>query len=318
MIRFGAPSFFSSIATVVAREIKHCIPVCAQLLSKVFFETLKIALLAPPWHWLSESHEIIPFRIALSPLKRPAPSSLSSAANMPSSTIGAIDASAFNCIPDTIRAFRNGEFVVVLDDPGRENEADLIIAAEAITTEQMAFMIRHSSGLICAPILPQRTLALQLPQMVEHNEDPRTTAYTISIDAADASVTTGISAHDRALTCRVLASDTATPASFRRPGHVFPLRAKAGGVRQRRGHTEAAIDLCRLAGKKEAAVICELVDDGEEIPGRPVMLQPGMLRGEACVAFARKYGLMVCTIADMVAHLEKTEGKLAVNVNGST
>lgn len=177
----------------------------------------------------------------------------------------------------------------------------------------MAFMIRHSSGLICAPIPPQRTLDLDLPQMVAHNEDPRATAYTVSVDAADPSVTTGISAHDRALACRALADERSTPASFRRPGHVFPLRARPGGVRQRRGHTEAALDLCRLAGKKPAAVICELVDDGAEVPDQAVREEPGMLRGEACVAFARKWGLKVCTIADMVAYLEKTEGKLEVN-----
>lgn len=202
---------------------------------------------------------------------------------------------------------------MVLDDPGRENEADLIVAAESITTQQMAFMVRYSSGLICAPILPQRTKELDLPQMVENNEDPRTTAYTISVDAADPSVTTGISAHDRALACRVLADESATPASLRRPGHVFPLRAKIGGVRQRRGHTEAAIDLCRLAGKKPAAVISELVEDGVEVEGQAVREEPGMMRGEACVAFARKWGLKVCTIEDMVRYLEKTEGKLAVN-----
>jgi len=229
---------------------------------------------------------------------------------MPSSRI---EATAFDNIPDVIEAFRDGQFVVVLDDPGRENEADLIIAAEAITPQQMAFMVRHSSGLICAPILPQRTLDLDLPQMVQHNQDLRTTAYTISVDAADPSVTTGISAHDRALACRALADDASTVASFRRPGHVFPLRAKPGGVRQRRGHTEAAIDLCRMAGKKPAAAICELVEDGIEVPGQAIREEPGMMRGEACVAFARRWGLKVCTIEDMVQYLEKTEGKLEVN-----
>ncbi|KAM7191587.1 DHBP synthase RibB-like alpha/beta domain containing protein [Rhypophila sp. PSN 637] len=228
-------------------------------------------------------------------------------------TASRIDSAQFDSIPDTVEAFRNGQFVVVLDDPGRENEADLIIAAEAITPEQMAFMVRHSSGLICAPILPRRTKELDLPQMVENNQDLRTTAYTISVDAADPSVTTGISAHDRALACRALADESSTPASFRRPGHVFPLRAKPGGVRQRGGHTEAAIDLCRLAGKKPAAAICELVEDGVEVPGQAVRQEPGMMRGEACIAFARKWGLKVCTIEDMVQYLEKTEGKLAVN-----
>ncbi|KAB5583141.1 DHBP synthase RibB-like alpha/beta domain-containing protein [Coniochaeta sp. 2T2.1] len=229
---------------------------------------------------------------------------------MPSSTI---DPSKFDSIPDTVAAFRNGEFVVVLDDPGRENEADLIIAAESVTTEQMAFMIRHSSGYICAPILPDRTKTLDLPQMVTHNADPRVTAYCVTVDASDATLTTGISAHDRALTCRTLAADDATPDSFRRPGHVLPLRSKQGGVRERRGHTEAAIDLCRMAGKRPAAAICELVEDGREVAGSAVLLDPGMMRGEACVEFARRWGLRVCTIADMVEYLEKTEGKIAVN-----
>lgn len=211
----------------------------------------------------------------------------------------------------------NGEFVVVLDDPNRENEADLIIAAESVTAQQMAFMVRYSSGLICAPILPQRTLDLDLPQMVSHNEDSRGTAYTISVDAADASVTTGISAHDRALVCRVLADEKTKPSDLKRPGHVFPLRARPGGVRQRRGHTEAAIDLCRLAGKKPAAVISELVDDGREVEGQAVREEPGMMRGEQCVAFARRWGLKVCTIEDMVKYLEEKEGKL-VDVNGSS
>ncbi|KAK4666099.1 3,4-dihydroxy 2-butanone 4-phosphate synthase [Podospora pseudopauciseta] len=239
---------------------------------------------------------------------------------MPSTTtaVDNIDSSQFDSIPDTIEAFRNGEFVVILDDPSRENEADLIIAAESITTQQMAFMIRHSSGLICAPILPDRCSSLDLPQMVTHNQDLRTTAYTISVDSADPSVTTGISAHDRALVCRQLADPASTPETFRRPGHVFPLRAREGGVRDRRGHTEAAIDLCRLAGKKPAGVISELVEDGIEVEGRAVREEPGMMRGQACVDFARRWGLRVATIADMVEYLEKTEGKLVKEgVNGT-
>jgi len=174
-------------------------------------------------------------------------------------------------------------------------------------------MVRHSSGLICAPMTPQRTDALSLPQMVERNADPRGTAYTLSVDAEHPSTTTGISAHDRALTCRVLAAPDSTPDSLRRPGHVFPLRARPGGVRQRSGHTEAAVDFCRLAGKREVAAICELVDDGREVEGRAVMAEPGMLRGEGCIAFARKWGLKVCTIEDLIAYLEKTEGKLEAN-----
>lgn len=204
----------------------------------------------------------------------------------------------------------------MLDDPGRENEADLIIAGEDVTTEKMAFMIRHSSGYVCAALPAQRTVDLDLPQMVQRNADPRVTAYTVTVDAEHESLSTGISAHDRALTCRTLADPAATPASLRRPGHVLPLRAKPGGVRARRGHTEAAVDLCRLAGKGPAAAICELVEDGEEVPGQALRNAPGMLRGEGCIAFARKWGLKVCTIADMVTYLESTEGKLGVNGSG--
>ncbi|KAI1846009.1 hypothetical protein JX265_000934 [Neoarthrinium moseri] len=233
---------------------------------------------------------------------------------MPSSTV---DKSQFDSIPDTIAAFRDGEFVVVLDDPSRENEGDLIIAAQAVTTEQMAFMVRHSSGLICAPLPAALTESLDLPQMVPNSQDPRGTAYTLSVDGADPSISTGISAHDRALTCRMLAAPAAKPADFRRPGHVFPLRARPGGVRVRPGHTEAGVDFCRLAGLPEVAVICELVEDGDEVAGRAVRSEPGMMRTEGCVAFAKRWGLKVCTIEDLVAHIEKTEGKWAP-VNGSS
>lgn len=179
----------------------------------------------------------------------------------------------------------------------------------------MAFLVRYSSGYVCAPITPALTEFLNLPQMVQHSEDVRGTAYTISIDAADPSVTTGISAHDRALTARLLADPKSTPASFRRPGHVLPLRARPGGVRARRGHTEAGVDFCRLAGKPEVAIICELVEDGNEVSGSAVLENPGMMRGEGCIDFARKWGLKVCTIEDLVTYLEKTEGK--IDSNGS-
>ncbi|EFQ30223.1 3,4-dihydroxy-2-butanone 4-phosphate synthase [Colletotrichum graminicola M1.001] len=227
---------------------------------------------------------------------------------MPSSTI---DQSKFDSIPDAIEAFRNGEFLVVLDDPSRENEADLIIAADALTTAQMAFMVRHSSGYVCAPLAPALLDRLALPPMVAANEDPRGTAYAVSVDAADPAVTTGISAHDRALTCRALADPRSRPADFRRlsQGPAAP----PGGVRERPGHTEAAVDLCRLAGKPEAAAICELVDDGRPVDGAALHEDAGMMHGEQCIDFARRFGLKVCTIADLVAYLEKTEGKLAVN-----
>ncbi|KAK7892916.1 3,4-dihydroxy 2-butanone 4-phosphate synthase [Exophiala xenobiotica] len=222
----------------------------------------------------------------------------------------------FDSIESTIEAFRNGEFIVVLDSQDRENEGDLIIAAQDITTEKMAFMVRYTSGLICAPITAKLAHELELPQMVVDNEDPNRTAYTISIDSNDASVTTGISAHDRALTCRTLASSKATAASFRRPGHVFPLKARDGGVLERTGHTEAAVEFCRLAGKAPAGVICEMVDDGEQIQGQAAMREPGMLRRDACLEFGRNWGLKVCTIEDLVEYVKHEKGLSANGVNG--
>ncbi|KAK5058484.1 3,4-dihydroxy 2-butanone 4-phosphate synthase [Exophiala sideris] len=199
----------------------------------------------------------------------------------------------FDSIESTIEAFRNGEFIVVLDNEARENEGDLIIAAEDITTEKMAFMLATK---------------LALPQMVVDNEDPNRTAYTISIDSNDESITTGISAHDRALTCRTLASAKVSADSFRRPGHVFPLRARDGGVLERTGHTEAAVEFCRLAGKASVGVICEMVNDGESVEGQTIMRDPGMMRRDACLEFGRKWGLKVCTIEDLVEYVEKEKG----------
>ncbi|KAJ2901641.1 dihydroxy-butanone phosphate synthase [Zalerion maritima] len=235
---------------------------------------------------------------------------------MPASTT-LLDESNFDSIPDTIKAFRDGKFIVVLDDPTRENEGDLIISAKSITPNQMAFMVRHSSGYVCAPLAPQICDRLHLPPMVSRSQDPRCTAYTVSVDASHPSVTTGISAHDRAFACRTLANPGAKAEDLRRPGHVLPLKAKQGGVRERRGHTEAAIDFCRLAGHEEAAVICELVDDGTPSPDKAEHENPGMLRGEGCLAFSRKWGLKVCTIADLVAYLEKHDAKQD-SVNGTS
>lgn len=223
----------------------------------------------------------------------------------------------FDSIESTIEAFRNGDFIVVLDSQDRENEGDLIIAAQDVTTEKMAFMVRHTSGLICTPITSQLATKMELPQMVTDNEDPNRTAYTISIDANDETVTTGISAHDRALTCRTLASAKASAESFRRPGHVFPLRARDGGVLERTGHTEAAVEFCRLAGKARVGVICEMVDDGEQVPGQTAMREPGMMRRDACLEFGRKWGLKVCTIEDLVEFVDK-EKKVGAHANGVT
>ncbi|KAF3388818.1 3,4-dihydroxy-2-butanone 4-phosphate synthase [Penicillium rolfsii] len=218
-------------------------------------------------------------------------------------------AQQFDTIEDTIAAFKNGEFIIVLDSQDRENEGDLIIAAESITAAQMAFLVRYTSGLICAPIPPTIATRLALPQMVAENADPKGTAYTITIDASDPSVTTGISAEDRALTCRTLASPDAQIDSFRRPGHIIPLQARAGGVRERKGHTEAAVDFCRLAGKAPVGVIAELVEAGEVVEGvAEIRGNNGMMRRDGCLRFGKQWGIKVCTIEDLVEYLERTEG----------
>ncbi|KGO73325.1 3,4-dihydroxy-2-butanone 4-phosphate synthase, RibB [Penicillium italicum] len=215
----------------------------------------------------------------------------------------------FDSIEDTIAAFKNGEFIIVLDSQDRENEGDLIIAAESITAAQMAFLVRYTSGLICAPITPDLATRLALPQMVTENADPKCTAYTVTIDSSDDSVTTGISAEDRALTCRTLASPTAQIDSFRRPGHIIPLQARPGGVRERTGHTEAAVDFCKLAGKAPAGVIAELVEDGETLEGvAEIGGNNGMMRRDGCLRFGKKWGIKVCTIEDLVEYLDRVEG----------
>lgn len=202
-----------------------------------------------------------------------------------------------------------GDFILVMDSLHRENEGDLIIAAQDITPAKTAFMIRHSSGYLCAPITPALAARLELPQMVTHNSDPNRTAYTITIDAADG-VTTGISASDRSLTCRKLADPHVSKDTFRRPGHIVPLQAREGGVRARQGHTEAAVDFCRLAGKEPVAVIAEMVEDGDEVPGKAELSGNfDMMRRDGCLAFARRFGLKVVTIEDLVRYLDTQAGK---------
>ena len=210
----------------------------------------------------------------------------------------------------------NGEFIIVLDDLSRENEGDLILAASDMTPEKMAFMIRYTSGLLCAPLLPSLADSLDLPLMVADSEDPKRTAYTISVDANHELTTTGISAHDRSLTCRTLGDPNVSRDMLRRPGHVIPLRAKEGLVRERNGHTEATVEFCRLAGKTPVGVIGEMVEDGEPVEGQALFRSPGMMRRDGCLAFGRKWGLKVCTIEDLVAYVERAEGKLGKSANG--
>lgn len=230
-----------------------------------------------------------------------------------------VSSTAFADIPSCIAAFRRGEMLIVLDDPSRENEGDLIISAAALTPATCAFLIRHTSGYLCAPLAPARARHLDLPAMVAPgaNSDPNRTAYAVTVDACAPHVTTGIGAADRAATCNVLADPRATAHDLRRPGHVVPLIARPGGVRERRGHTEAGWELARLAGIEPAvAVIGELVVDGVEeeakasVEGRPGYVGAGMMRAEECVAFGRRWGIRCCTIEALVAYVEQTEGRL--------
>jgi 3,4-dihydroxy 2-butanone 4-phosphate synthase/GTP cyclohydrolase II len=188
-----------------------------------------------------------------------------------------------------------GRAVVVVDDEDRENEGDLIFAASKATPELMGFTIRHSSGVICVPMPADMLDRLEIPLMSPHNEDRLRTAYTVSVDARDG-VTTGISAADRAHTARVLADSATEPWEITRPGHVFPLRYRRGGVLVRRGHTEAAVDLARLAGLTPAGVLVEIVnDDGT------------MKRGQQLRDFADEHGLAMISIEDLVSFRRRTE-----------
>ncbi len=178
--------------------------------------------------------------------------------------------------------------VIVVDDADRENEGDLVMAAEKATPKAINFMARFGRGLICVPTTPERLHQLGIEEMVARNEDSFKTDFQVSVDAATG-VTTGISAADRARTIQVIADPTATPTDLRKPGHVFPLRAKPGGVLRRAGHTEAAVDLARLAGFRPAGVICEILNDDGTMARLPELRK-----------FARKHGLKVCAIADLI------------------
>lgn len=205
---------------------------------------------------------------------------------------------AFDSLESALAAYKNGEFVVVMDDENRENEGDLIIAASECTTEKMAWMIKHTSGYICIALPAERLEELEIPMMVPENQDRLRTAYAVTVDYKY-HTTTGISAHDRALTARSLSSPHCKASDFIRPGHLVPLRASPGGVLSRRGHTEAAIDLCKLAGTTETAgVLCELVNDNES---------GSMMRRDACRAFADRWGIKMISIEMLVQFLSKLE-----------
>ena len=196
-----------------------------------------------------------------------------------------------------LEAFRSGEFVIVTDDLFRENEGDLIIAASNVTTEQMAFMIRHTSGVVCVAMENDRARDLHLPPMVTRNEDVKQTAFTVSVDAK-AGLTTGISASERATTTRALADINSTEYDFIRPGHIFPLRAVSGGLRARSGHTEAAVVLCELTDQVPVAAIAEIVtDDGS------------MARGSWLSEFAKTWDIPLISIAELAQLAGQRIGK---------
>lgn len=199
-----------------------------------------------------------------------------------------------NLVEQALRDLRVGRMVLVIDDPDRENEGDLICAAEFATTENVNFMATHARGLICTPMSGALADALGLPPMVEDNTDNHETAFTVSIDYKD--TTTGISAEERGLTARMCVAEGAGPSDFRRPGHMFPLRAVEGGVLKRTGHTEATVDLCRLAGLAECGLCCEIMrEDGT------------MMRTTELKQFAQQHNLTMLSLADIIAYRRRTE-----------
>ena len=204
-------------------------------------------------------------------------------------------ASSFSPVGEILAELRAGRMVIVMDDEDRENEGDLIMAAEHATPEAVAFMIRHTSGIICVPMEEEQLARLELPQMVPVNSESHRTAFTVSVDLR-AGTTTGVSSADRAATIRALADAASKPGDFARPGHIFPLRARRGGVLVRAGHTEAAVDLCQLAGLKCAGVLCEVMNDDGSMARRPQLQE-----------FARRHGLKIGTIADLIRHRLRTD-----------
>lgn len=202
-------------------------------------------------------------------------------------------------VEEAIAAIGRGEMVVVVDDMDRENEGDFIMAADACEAMDMATIVRYSSGVICIAMEEEQLTALKLPPMVSDNQDPKGTAFTVSVDAtAEHGITTGISAHDRARTVQLLADPCSQATDFHRPGHIFPLRARSGGVLERDGHTEAAVDLSRLAGRSPAGVLCEIVS--QEHPTE-------MMRLPEIIQFCQRHGYVLTSIADMKQYRRDTE-----------
>ena len=200
----------------------------------------------------------------------------------------------FNTIEEAIKDIKNGNFVIAVDDEDRENEGDLIVAAEKVTDEKINFMTKYARGLVCMPIVKERLEELSIGQMVSENTDNHETAFTVSIDYKD--TTTGISAGERAMTIKKVLDPNVSGEDFRRPGHIFPLKGREGGVLKRAGHTEAAIDLARLAGLYPAGVICEIMNEDGTMARTPQLIE-----------FAKKNDIKIITIADLIAYRRKNE-----------
>jgi 3,4-dihydroxy 2-butanone 4-phosphate synthase/GTP cyclohydrolase II len=201
---------------------------------------------------------------------------------------------AFNTIEEVVEDFKKGKMIVVVDDEDRENEGDLVMAAEKVTPEAINFMARFGRGLICVPLTAQRIEELDLPPMVSHNTDSHETAFTVSVDARGTA--TGISAYERAFTVKKLIDPEAKPGDFTRPGHIFPLKAKEGGTLRRTGHTEAAIDLAKLAGLYPAGVICEIMNENGTMARVPELME-----------FVKEHEMKIITIADLIQYRMKKE-----------
>jgi len=197
-------------------------------------------------------------------------------------------------IEEAIKDIKEGKMVIVVDDEDRENEGDLLMAAEKATTEDVNFMIKEARGLVCVPLTKDRIDELDLPQMVKENTDSHNTAFTVSVDHKD--TTTGISAEERALTINKLVDEDSRSSDFKRPGHIFPLEAKDGGVLRRAGHTEASVDLAKLAGLKEAGLICEIIKEDGKMARLPELKE-----------FAKKHNLKLISIADLIKYRKKKD-----------
>lgn len=201
---------------------------------------------------------------------------------------------SFNTVDEALEDIRQGKMIVMVDDEDRENEGDLVMAAEMATPEAINFMATYGRGLICVPMTKNRIQALQLEQMVAENTDPHGTAFTVSVDAVTSS--TGISAFERAATVKILANPNSEPAELHRPGHIFPLQAREGGVLVRAGHTEGSVDLARLAGLQPAGLICEIMNEDGTMARVPDLLQ-----------FVKKHNLKILTLKDLISYRRQSE-----------